>query len=398
MSTRSSIIKIILPLVIILVGAGVMAALVKNRPAPKKKVRDDPGALVRVIEVKKADRRVAVKGTGTVQPARSVKVIPQVSGRVRSINPSLVAGGFFRDGEPMFGIDDADYRLAVERAAAAKIRAEYELTRMESQALVARAEWDRLDKEDNGGAEPNPLVLYEPQLKDVRGALRGASAALEQAKLDLERTTLRAPFNCVVLSESVDVGQYISPATAAATLAGTDEAEVIVPLPLDDMAWVEVPRSPGATGSRAVVAMDVAGARHTWEGTVIRSLGEVDPNGRMLRVVVSVQDPYGLSSKAPGRPPLAFGAFVEVRIDGKTAHGVVTIPRGALRDGSTVWTVDEENRLRIKEVEPLRVEHEEVLLAKGLEGGEKVIITTLSGAADGMKLRPFSDGKGREGL
>jgi len=392
--------KIITPLVIIALGAGVMAFLIKNRPAPKREKRRETGALVRVMEVARGERRVVVHGTGTVQPARSVTVIPQASGRVRSMAPALVAGGFLRRGDVIFSIDDADYRLAVERASAAKTRAEYELARMEGRARVARAAWKRLVRDSKGKAlrDPNPLVLYGPQLKDARAALKAAGAALEQARLDLERTTLRAPFNAVVVSENVEKGQYVSPAAKAASLAGTDNAEIIVPLPLDDLAWIDLPRAGSGDqgGPRAVVELEAAGKRFAWEGHLIRSLGEVDPEGRMMRVVVSVADPYGLAGNGAQRPPLAFGTFVDVSIDGHVARDVVPIPRAALHDNA-VWVVDDEGRLGIRRVVLLRVEREEVLVSEGLADGDRVVLTPLPGAAEGMKLRIVRDGAGGGG-
>jgi len=394
MSLRTKLVKILLPIIILLAGAAVMAALVTSRKAPKKEARVDPGALVRVMEVAPSTTGVIVKGTGTVQPAMSVTIIPQVSGRVESASPSLVGGGFFKSGETLFEIERADYELGVQRAQAALLKAEYELARIESQAKVARTEWERLN--GNTGEAPNPLVVYEPQLKDARGSLESARASLAMAELNLERTRLAAPFNSIVRSENIDPGQYVTPATGAASLSGTDVAEIIVPLPLDELAWVTVPRSAGEAGSPAVVTMDIGGRTHSWQGSIVRSLGEVDPGGRMMRVVVAVSDPYGLKLKKGGagdKPPLFFGAFVEVGFKGRKIEKVTTIPRAALREGSTVWTADADDRLMIKDVEVLRIERENVLLKGGLSNGERVVITTLAGAADGMKLRPLTDEK-----
>ena len=393
MSLRSKLIKILLPVIILLVGAAVMAALVTSRKAPKKEARTDPGALARVIEVRPSEAGVTVRGTGTVQPAMSVTIIPQVGGRVELASPALVGGGFFKGGETLFEIERADYELGVQRAEAALVKAEYELARIESQAKVARTEWERLN--GNSAEAPNPLAVYEPQLKDAEGSVKSARAAFSMAKLDLERTRLTAPFNSIVRSESIDPGQYVTPATGAVQLSGTDVAEIIVPLPLDELAWVSVPRSPGEAGSVAVVTMEVGGKAHSWKGSVVRSLGEVDPNGRMIRVVVAVEDPYGLKKDNGKKPPLFFGAFVEVDFEGRRVEKLITIPRAALREGSTIWVAGPDDRLIIKDVEVLRIESEIVLLKGGLLGGDRVVITTLAGAADGMRLRPFTDEKER---
>ncbi len=402
MSTRNKFVKFALPFAIVVAGVGVMLGLVRHRKAPEKKVVKNPGALVCVLTVRMQDMPVTVRATGTVRPAHSVTVIPQVTGRIQSVSSSLVTGGFFKKDDELFDIDGADYRLAVDRAEAARVNAEYGLEKMQSQAQVARAEWERLNstaKADPPGEPaqndpPNPLVLYGPQLKDAEAALKGAEAALEQARLNLSRTRLKAPFNSMVVSENVDPGQYVTPATTAVSLAGTDRAEIIVPLQLDDLPWVEVPNAAGKKGSSATVVMNVAGSKRTWEGTVVRSLGEVDPDGRMIRVAISVDDPYGLLKKGPKGPPLAFGSFVEARIDGVKAHGVISLPRNALRDNDTVWTVDANNAMKIKKLDILRTDQDTVLVKGGLSDGDRVVLTTLTGAADGMKLRVLEGNEG----
>lgn len=393
MMKGSRFFRVILPFLIIILGIGVMAALVKSRSAPKKEAKTELGVLVRVFNAEKTSRRVVVTGTGTVKAARELTVIPQVSGRVTSIAPGLVSGGFFKKGEVLFEIEKTDYELALERARAAKARAEYDLAMIESKARVARAEWERLNR--GSDKEPNPLVVYEPQMKDAKAALRSAEAAMEQAKVDLERTRITAPFNCRVRSEEVELGQYVRSGTGVAVLAGTDKAEITVPLPLDELHWLHIPRDGAGKASTATVRMKVNGSKYGWKGRVVRSVGEVDQTDRMMHVVASVSDPYGLSGAESGRPALPLGTFVEVEFLGKKLDGVFIIPRTALRDGSTVWTVGTEGKLRIKEVRPVRIEREDVIVGEGLTEGDRIILTNLTGAAEGLKLRVVGDETGK---
>lgn len=386
MSAKSKLFKIVLPLLIIAAGAVAMRLLILSRPEPKKEARENPGALVEVLAATRGERRVEVQGTGIVLPRQEINVIPQVSGRVVEVAPGLVAGGFFRQGEVLFRLDAADYRLDVDRARAAAARAEYELATVEGQAHIAREEWERLALADGG--DPNPLVVYEPQLKNARAALLSARAALAQAELDLERTVLRAPFNALVRSESLDLGQYLNAGAPVAVLAGTDQVELVVPLPLQDLEWLQIPRrGEAAAGAAATVRLAGADGRHEWPGRVVRSLGDVDPQGRMFRVVVEVADPYGLKSRRDGRPELAIGSFVEVSLQGRTLPDVAVLPTSALRDGGTVWIMNDAH-LKIRPVEVLRQTRDEVVIGRGLAAGDQVVLTAVSGAAEGMKLRP----------
>lgn len=388
MSTKSKLLKILLPLLIIIAGVVAMRLLILSRPEPQKEARENPGALVEVMTVTRGERRIEVHGTGTVQPGQEINVIPQVGGRVVEVGAGLVAGGFFRQGEVLFRIDPADYRLAVDRARAATAKAEYELASMEGQARIAREEWERLKPAD--GSQPNPLVVYEPQLKNVRASLLSAQAALAQAELDLDRTVVRAPFNAVVRSESLDLGQFLNTGSPVAVLAGTDQAEIVVPLPQQDLDWLQLPRR-GEKSGGAAVTIRLAGAAKSfeWSGRVVRTLGDVDPQGRMSRIVVAVADPYGMKSRQDERPELAIGSFVEVQLQGKSLEDAAVLPASALRDNDTIWVMNDAH-LKIRQVKVLRQTREEVLIGEGLDAGDQVVLTALSGAAEGMKLRHAS--------
>jgi len=388
MPLRDKLFKIGLPLLILLIGFAVMRGLIASRTSPAKKEHTNPGLLAEVLTVHRVDRKIQVTGTGTVQSERETLITPQVSGRVVEMSPNFRVGGFFRKGELLFRIEEVDYRLAVDGARAELARAELDLAREESNARVARREWEQMGT--SGTEAPNPLVLHEPQLKKARADVVSAKATLRQAELDLARTRITAPFNCRVRSEEIDLGRVVRSGSSVGVLAGTDTAEIIVPLPLDDLYWLRVPRSGGSLeGSPASVEIASGNGLAHWEGRVVRSLGEVDALGRMARIVVAVEDPYHLKKKPiPGSPDLEVGMFVQVTLEGKKLSGVIPIPRKALRRNGTVWIVDGENKLRIRKVEVVRREREDVLIQGGLQEGERIVLTALQGVAEGMKLRP----------
>ncbi len=387
MTKNRKLINILIPIIIIIAGIVIMKTLVAIRPEPIKEVKADPGVLVKLLEVKKTSVPIVVKGTGTVKSAEEVTMNPQVSGQIIRVSPEFAVGGFFRKDEILFEIEDTDYRLALDRAKAARAKAEYDLASMESQSLIARSEWERLNRDNQD--QPNPLVLFEPQLKNAISALASAEASVKQAVLDLERTKIKAPFNCRVRSESIDHGQYVRSGISVAVLAGTDNAEIFAPLPLDDLQWLIIPRSgDNIIGPPAVVSFNMGRKIQEWQGRVIRSTGEVDPMTRMMKLVVLISDPYGLIDESDNsRPSLAEGTFVEVRFMGKELDDVFVIPRTAFRDNYSVWVIDNENKLYIKKTVPLRIERDKVIIREGLSEGDRVVLTNISGAANGMRLR-----------
>ncbi len=377
-----------IPVAILALALAITTAMITSRSAPKKEHKLSPGPLVETIQVRPSSHQVTVYATGTVQPRREANIAPQVDGKIVSVAGQFVAGGYFSRGEVLFEIERVDYELALRSAESQLARAQYELASAEGQAEVAREEWRRLG--ETGGGKPNPLVLHEPQLRNASAQLASALAGVERAKLNLERTVVRAPFNCRVRTETIDPGQFVRAGTTVAVLIGTDRAEVTVPLPLSDIRWLDVP-SPvnGLAGSPAEVRMEVDGQACSWNGLVVRNLGVVDSRGRMERVVVAVDDPYALKDPGGGRPfELAVGSFVEVRISGRTLKNVYSLPASALRQDNTLWLFDAaDSTLRIRNVELLRREQETVVLGSGLHDGDMVVTTYLAGAADGLRLR-----------
>ena len=133
----------------------------------------------------------------------------------------------------------------------------------------------------------------------------------------------------------------------------------------------------------------------TWQGHIDRSLAEVDPLGRMARLVVSIKDPYLLHSAGEeGQPALALGSFVDISFTGRTMREIFVLPRQALRDNNTVWVMTDDNLLMVKTVNPVRLEKNEVFINEGIAAGDRVILTNLTGAANGMKLRSANRGEG----
>lgn len=380
--------RTLLPLLVIAIALGLTFALVKTRKVPKPHEVPHLGPLVEVLELTKASRQVVVSGTGTAQSSQEVSITPQVKGRVSELSPGMVAGGTFRQGELLFAIEDVDYRLAIDLARASLAQAELELLRNQKLAEVARAEWRALNPHDS--SEPDPLVVYEPQLNSARAQRAAAQASLFQAELNLQRTRLFAPFNGYVRSEQLEIGQFVNAGSPVATVVGTDQVEIIVPLPLDELAWLQVPRAGvPAQGSPARVVLNAGGQSYRWQGRLTRALGEIDPRNRMARVVVTVAAPSSRNA-AEGNllHDLQPGMFVEVELQGEVLTGVVAVPRGAVRDGDTLWLADRDNRLQIRAVEILRRERDVVLVTKGLDGGERLVMTNLVGAAEGLQLRP----------
>ena len=377
---------VILPLFALGAGGLATRALILSyeKPEPQPVVIQPP--LVRVIPATPTTLTLTVRAEGTVAPRTESQLIPEISGKVVEVSPSLAAGGFFDAGDVLLRVEKREYEIAVIRAMAAIEQAKLRLTTEEQEAEVARQEWETL-----GEGEPSPLLFREPQIAEVRSTLAAAEAALQLAEYDLERTVLRAPFAGRVRSKQVDLGQFVQRGTAVATLYAVDVAEVRLPIPNSELAYCNLPLAyrdgtETTPGPAVKLTSRFAGRDHVWRGRIVRTEGEIDPRTRMVVAIAQVQDPYARGRES-NRPPLAVGMFVQAEIEGIRVRNVVSVPRVALRTDDSVYVVDSLDRLNFRTVDILRRERDTVLIRAGLKEGERICTSPLEAAVNGMAVR-----------
>lgn len=379
------ILQVFLPIVVLAVGANLALTLIDARAEPETQAVEAPPPLVEVIEVKPTGQRLTVKAEGTVVPRTQTELVPEISGRVVWVSPSLASGGFFEKDEVLLKVDRREYELAVVRARSAVAQSELTLATEQEEASLARKEWESL-----GEGEPTPLTLREPQVAQAKATLASAEAALDQAEYDLERTVVKAPYAGLIRTKSVDVGQFVNRGASVARIYAVDFAEVRLPIPDAELEYVDLPlafrgQEGSAEGPKVTLRAQFAGRDHTWQGRIVRTEAEIDPQSRMVQAVARVADPYGQGGRF-GRPPLAVGMFVQAEIEGRWATSVTVLPRVALRDADTVYVVSESGRLEFRPVQILRMEREQVLVRSGLKAGERVCVSIIETPVDGMKV------------
>ncbi|TDJ66219.1 MAG: efflux RND transporter periplasmic adaptor subunit, partial [Planctomycetota bacterium] len=305
---------------------------------------------------------------------------------VIEVAPALVAGGFFEQGEVLLRIDPIDYDLAEKEAAMRVAGAELRLAQELADAEVAARQWDSV----RGGGTAPPLVLREPQIAEARAARVAAQAALEKARRDVGRCTITAPYAGRVRAEDVDLGEFVQRGQELAVVYAVDFAEVRLPLPDADLAFLDLPLSyrgeaPGG-GPVVEIVVRFAGGVHSWTGRIVRTEGELDPKSRMVVAVARVIDPYGRSEERD-RPPLAVGMFVDATIRGRRLASAVSLPRVAMRGPDRVLVVGDDDRIEIRSVKPLKAERHRIILASGVEPGERIVVSPLENYVDGMAVR-----------
>lgn len=376
---------------LIVIAAGVIGAAYITQSSPKavKRPPERPVPLVQATAVAPGTYPVRVAAMGTVVPAHAITLKSRVSGEILSTHPDFVEGGFIKIGEPVLQIDDEDYRLTLSRKKSALADAQYALKLEFGRQDVAKREWELLNDGAPADALDLELALRKPHLAKARADLTAAEAELRQAVLDLERTTVRAPFNALVRSKHVDRGSQVTPQDALAELVGTDEYWIQATVPVDRLRWIELPQGSGGAGSLARVVYQGGSDR---EGRVIKLLGDLEAEGRMARLLVEVKDPLSLwANDAKTPPPMLIGEFVRIEIAGRSVSDAFRIPRGAVRDENTLWVVSADDTLDIRRIDALWRDSESVLVREGLEPGDRLIISNLPVPVQGMQVQVETD-------
>ena len=367
------------------VGLALMVVVVATGPVAESEADTVQPPLVRLAEARPAPPRLTVAAHGVVAPKTESRLVSEISGRIVAVADSMVSGGFFERGDVLLRIDRVDYELALEQARARLSSAKSELAR-------ARREFARQERltETDAGSESKRDEAANRQLA-AAASLREATAHEKRAERDLERTRVIAPYDGRVRSELVDPGQFVNRGETLANLCSVDVAEVRLPVHDEDLAFLPVSLD-GALDPAAqlnvVLRARFAGREHEWRGRIVRTEGEIDPGTRMVKMIAEVQRPY---DQPEGKPPLTVGLFVDAEIEGREVGDAVVVPRAALQSDRQVHVVDADGRLAVRQVDVLRLLGEEAYV-QGLESGERVSLTRLPSAVDGLHVRTAGNG------
>ena len=385
--------KIGIPILILAGAGGLTAKLIASREEPEREEAEQQAVLVETAKVERAEHRLDVRANGTVVPARQVVLQPQVSGRVVEIDADLVPGGIVKEGERLVQIDRSDYEIALEQRQTALAQARAQLEIEKGQQQIAEREW-KLFKEqaEKLSAIDDPsLALRRPQLNSAKAQVDSAKSQVKAAKLNLERTSVEAPFDAFVRSENVEVGQLAGQQSQLATLVSTDAFWIRLSVPTNKIPYIDIPGVNAEKGSEATVRYRAGENKIDREARVIRLLGDLDPAGRMARVLVEIDDPFAIEEMADnGRKnrglPLLLDAYVDVRIEGNRKKELIEVPRRAVRNGDQVYVV-RDGKLAIETVEIAWRRPKTLLVASGIDDGATVVVGLLPQPVEGMLLK-----------
>lgn len=388
--------RYLLPMAVVLLSIVLVVALVAvaKGKRPERKETAELATLVETIAAEKTTLNFAVYSQGSVQPRTETTLVAEVAGQIVSVSSNFIAGGFFRKGEVLLQIDPSDYETGLLRAQAnlASRRAQYADQKARSEQALK--DWTNLGRE----GEPSDLVLRKPQLAEALAGVQAAEAELKEAERDLQRTRIRVPYDGLVRSKQVDIGQYVTPGTPLGMTFAVDTAEIRLPLSSRDLAYLDLPSATRLDQAHRVpvtLTTDNGGSGERWQAEIIRTEGVVDQSSRVVYAVAEVVDPYGVLGLS-AQAELKMGSFVRAEIQGRRAEDVVVLPRSVLRPGDTVLIASEERVLEIRQVEVARAEPRLVYISRGIAEGELVITTSMDAPIPGTRLTVIGEEPGQE--
>jgi membrane fusion protein, multidrug efflux system len=366
-------IKVTLPIAVLALGIGGMFAIKASAAKDEDKAAIDTRPTVKVENAVSQDYQVLIASFGEVKPLESTMLSAQVSGEVTGWNKNFVPGGLVLRGEVLFSIEKDAYEAAFLQAQAAVNSAEAQLIEEQARGRVAEQEAKNVAKN-----QLSDLYLRKPQLLSAQAALKSAQARLKIAQRDLDNCEVKAPYDALVVSRNIGLGQYLNQGVQVAEIHNIESAEITFPIAGFDNAFLPS----GLAGTQATVKTKGFDAV-TRDGIVTRDLGIVDKATRMSQLVIRVDDPYGIKTDLA---PLKYGSYVEVNFAGRTLQQVYKLPQ-ELVTNRTVWVVNKENKLEPRKVDIVREEGAYLLIGEGLRDEDKIVLTLPEYPQKGMEVK-----------
>ncbi|KZN44256.1 efflux RND transporter periplasmic adaptor subunit [Pseudoalteromonas luteoviolacea] len=379
---QANTLKWILPFVAL--GIGIAGFMGINAVAKGDEESDvvDTRPIVEVEALQARDHQVVINSYGEVQPLEQTMLSVQVSGEIDYWHPNFVAGGVISKGDVLLKIETDNYQAAVLQAEAALSSAQAQLIEEQALADVAVDEAKRFPNKKH-----TDLFLRKPQLLSAKAAVKSAQAALSRAQRDLGNCEVVSPFNALVVSRDVGLGQYVNTGAAVARLNNIEQAEIIIPIAGFDSIFLPE----NVSGIEATLSQKGING-FTRQASIHRDLGVVDQQTRMNNLVVRIDDPYGLTNNAPA---IKFGTYVQVQFAGKTLRQIYRLPQ-ELVNNQTVWLLNSDAELEPRAVQVIREEGAYYLVGEGLSNSDTVVVTLPEYPQRGMAVKVAGSEQGKE--
>ncbi|WP_257280275.1 MULTISPECIES: efflux RND transporter periplasmic adaptor subunit [unclassified Endozoicomonas] len=380
---------------LLILAISIITAWLLMTTSPKAS-RAEPGKksqMVETVTVEQQTVNIRLRGLGTVIPSQFVTLYPEVSGRIDSILDGLMPGSRVKKGELLVTLDQDEYEILVREQEAAVAQALSELKLEQGQQNIARQEYELTGHKLS--PEEEALVLRQPQLEAAKAGLIRAQASLDQAKLNLRRTQITAPFNSQVINNSVYPGSQVSNSTALMKLISTDRFWIELEVPVEQLKWLNFANEHSSGSSVVITSPQWSGDSR--QGRLISVSPELNDGSLMAKVIIEIEDPLSQREKNKGKPPVMVNDLLSAEIVGKKVDDAFVVPEALIRNSNQIWVLTRGSTLEIRTLSPIYRDSGKAILLSGLEDGDQLISSSLTTPVNGLPLRtaekPIFEGK-----
>jgi RND family efflux transporter MFP subunit len=340
-----------------------------------------PDVIIEILTPK--DFQIQISSNGTTTPLTQTVLTAEVGGEVIYRSKKFSEGSSVIEGEILAKIDDTDLQLQYKNALLQLANAEVQHSLQLAEAEIAKEAWEKI-----GDGVASDLTLKKPQLKQAEALLEVAKAQVSSAKNKLNKTEIVAPYAGRIQSVNIDLGTTIIPGQPVGALYTSSEIEVTLAVKDNDLQFLSIPMDGRKLDPSEQALVEIRsfykGKNQTWIGRLERVDGIIDPVTRMINLIAVFKNDFIETDK----PNLPIGLFVEAQIDGIILKDIYSIPVNAISENNEVYIVNNDNELESRQLSILKKYSDFVIVKDGLKAGERIVISKLSNASNGIKVNP----------
>ena len=379
------LVRVSLPIGLLAAGCIAYSILSSETEQTKDPATAEQTLQTKVVELRVGDYPVVIHTHGIVRPHNEVTLSALVSGQITYISPAFESGSYFFKGDVLVELDSQDYITALAVAESRQLGA------MAAQKLATQNHeqiMKLLPKNVITEAEVNQSSAAKLQ---ARAEFDSATAQVEQARRNLERTKILAPFDGRVRQKAVGLGESVGLGTSLGVVFSVEYAEIRLPIAGRELQYLDLPELAGDKPVEVELRDAISEAsENVWKAKIVRTEGTLDQNSLELFAIARVDDPFGLKSKLP---PLRIGQPVKGAIVGKVLTNVVALPRLAVRRLDQVFLVDRTKlTLTAKTIVPIWSDEKYIIIEDpSIQDGMLLSTSHLVYAPNGAKVEIIKD-------